>query len=290
MGQVWDRRPESKTCIRQVVTDGVWPVYSSLMTADAPSAPLWRRVAIGLEQQLAGVESGRRLPSEAAIGRDFGVSRVTVRQALAELATRGLVRSRAGSGWFTDTEQVTEPAGCLQSFTATAQLGGFTASATVLQAEIRPCGWSEATLLQLIPGTEIFILHRLRHMDALPIASDLSHIPLAVLPNPLDSDWSSASLYEQLALSGHAPTSSVTQLRAINADPEQAHNLGVPTGAALLASSHTTYDSRGKPVETGGIAYRGDRYRYQAQVSRKRGGQSSFVSGTPNADLYDHHP
>jgi len=47
-----------------------------------------------------GLKSGDRLPSESRLVTSLNVSRVTVREALKSMEALGIIRARAGSGWF----------------------------------------------------------------------------------------------------------------------------------------------------------------------------------------------
>jgi DNA-binding GntR family transcriptional regulator len=72
------------------------------MALDSPGtgAPLFRRIADALTDAIGRGEYpvGARLPPEFTLGRMFGASRFTIREALVELRARGLVASRRGSG------------------------------------------------------------------------------------------------------------------------------------------------------------------------------------------------
>ncbi len=72
------------------------PPFASL----APGARLSDRVADAIEAELRGarIAAGDRLPTEAALAAQFGVSRTVVREAVSRLKSVGLVESRQGSG------------------------------------------------------------------------------------------------------------------------------------------------------------------------------------------------
>src|SRR5262252_316595 len=83
------------------------------MTARAPAAgvTLWRRIADDLERAIAAGEftAGEKLPGETEIAARFAVNRHTVRRAMAELSTRGLVRAARGSGTFVEGGRLAYP-------------------------------------------------------------------------------------------------------------------------------------------------------------------------------------
>lgn len=61
--------------------------------------PAYRKVAAAIGARILGrtLQDGERLPSETELARQFGVNRSTVREALRELESRGLVQRRPGS-------------------------------------------------------------------------------------------------------------------------------------------------------------------------------------------------
>ena len=122
---------------------------------------LWRQVAGVLEQAITAGEFpvGERLPSEAELTARFGVSRVTLRQALRALADRGLIRSVAGKGWFAGpyddslaNRPLYEPPGVLQSFSEMARTRGLFPDSVLLHCAVRPATWEESTELAVAPG------------------------------------------------------------------------------------------------------------------------------------------
>src|SRR4051795_6514137 len=81
--------------------------------ADLPKPPIDRESPVPFYFQLAEVleaeirsgrwEPGDRLASEPELSDHYGISRTTVRQALARLQQRGLIARRKGQGTFVDS-------------------------------------------------------------------------------------------------------------------------------------------------------------------------------------------
>lgn len=236
---------------------------------------LWRQVAGVLEQAIDSGEfpSGERLPSEAELTGRFGVSRVTLRQALRALADRGLIRSVAGKGWFVGADDdslasrpLYEPPGVLQSFSEMARTRGLFPDSVLLHCAVRPATWEESTELAVAPGAPLLSLRRLRRMDGLPMAIDHSLIPAAFLPDVDPQEFVAGSLHEGLRRRGYVPGRAEYEVQAINADPEQARLLDVEPGAALLSARELLDDTQGRRIEKGHIIYPGDRYRFRAEL------------------------
>ncbi len=232
--------------------------------------PLWERVSVTLQDELAAgsVGPGERLPSEAVLTQRFGVSRVTLRQALAHLEQRGFVHPQAGRGWFVGAAKagpaVSEDPGVLQSFTEMAAGRGLRAGAVVLHCTRRPADWDEARDLGVAPGALLLSLRRLRQLDGIAVAVDHSLVPAALLPDVDAEDFRDASLYAALQRHGVHPFRADYEVQAIAADPEHAELLDLPVGAPMLAARQVCVDDGGRRIERGHITYRGDRYRFRA--------------------------
>jgi GntR family transcriptional regulator len=225
--------------------------------------------ALGGEIASGALAVGNRLPGERELCRRFGVSRVTVRRALAELRDQGLIEAAGPRGSFVTASSVGEP-NALVSFTEMAQTRGLVASSRVLEARVRPAMLDEADALTAAPGSPIFELRRLRLLNGIAVGLEETRIPLRIAPELPEGDYSQTSLYDSLRRSGVVPTRSDYDLQAIAADEPQAHLLGLERGAPLLQARAKTYDQAGRPIELSHGVFRGDRYRFSTTLfSRK---------------------
>jgi GntR family transcriptional regulator len=211
---------------------------------------------------------GERLPSERVLTKRLKVSRETLRRALELLVEDGTVASSAGRGWFV-ADGPLAPASFV-SFSGMGLARGLSPTARVIEQGVRPAEFDEAEQLGMVAGNDLFELRRLRFLDGAVVAIDHSRVPLGRCPGLADADWSVASLYGELeAQAGIVPDRCSYVVDAVIADAEQAELLEVPEGSALLINEQMVTDQQGKPIELGRIAYRPDRFRFRAELSRR---------------------
>lgn len=227
-------------------------------------------------QALAGlIESGAyrrgsRLPSERALSEALGISRLTLRRALASLVALGILERRPSRGWFTASGPVTGATNELLSFSNMARARGLQPTARVLEREVRPATLDESDALRIAPGAPMFDIGRLRMLDGIPIAVDRSRIPLARAPWLTGIDFEVASLHASLEGRGVVPTSADYTIGVVDADERLAVLLDLGIGRGLLHATGITFDQHGMPFELGWAVYRPDRYRIQTMLARTR--------------------
>jgi GntR family transcriptional regulator len=235
------------------------------------ASPLYHRVAdqIAHDIRTGELRPGQKLPSERDLAGQIGVSRVTARRALKALVDDGLLEPAVGRGWFVSRGPISEPPGELLSFSEMGRLRGLTPSARVLRMETRPATIDEADALAVAPGERVLVLERLRFLNDLPICVEQAVIRGVEEDDLKAIDFEHASLHDTLERRyGMVPTYSDYTIEASGAEPRMADLLGVESGAAVLVTRQLTYDQRNRPMATGFVVFRGDRYRIRTRLSR----------------------
>lgn len=232
----------------------------------APS-PLYLQLADRISDAIAArrLREGEALPPERALVERLGLSRTTVRRAVTELAARGLVDARQGSGTFVAT-RLDQPLAWLSSFTEDSRARGRTPGATLLDQGVRFPSPDESVALSLGAGEQVTFLLRVRLADGEPLALEQAVVPARLLPDPA---LASPSLYAALEASGAAPVRALQRLRAERATAEQAQHLGIAPGSPVMATVRHGYAPGGTPVEFTRSTYRGDRYDFVAEMRRE---------------------
>lgn len=206
---------------------------------------------------------GDRLPSEQDLAAWLGVSRMTLRQALAELAQRGLVTTAVGrkGGTFVAEPKVDQDLTVLAGFSEQLRRHGMMAGARVLAATPVAATRSAATALGIAQGDEVYEVSRIRLAEGKPIALERSFFPAALFPGLLDCRLD-GSLYELLeSRFGQRPHRAREILEPVAARIREAEALGVAESAPLMLVERTAYNSAGVALEFARDLFRGDRTR-----------------------------
>jgi GntR family transcriptional regulator len=216
--------------------------------------PLYKQLKDRLLEELrAGDGPAAKLSSERELVAQYGVSRITVRQAMKELVHEGRVRSHPGKGFYA-TGRVGDSAfelELLRSFTATAIEHGRRPGSFLLHARIEPASPRVAAALALTAGDPVAALRRLRLLDGVPVAIGEDWIEARKVPGLVDLDWGEGtqSLYEELhARYGLRPQRGETVLSARLADRDESRLLELAAPAAVLVVEQVAWDASGTPI------------------------------------------
>jgi len=227
--------------------------------------PLHVQLAQQLEAAIQGGELpvGSRLSNEVDLAEAYGLSRPTVRQAIARLVDQGLLVRKRGVG----TQVVGSAAQVRRSLELTSLYDDLAATNRKPQTEVLRLGTvgataEVATALQCEPGDRVVRLERLRSADGEPLAIMRNWLP----PELLDTDaatLAATGLYQLLRAGGVRLKVAHQTISARAATAEQAALLGEQPGAPLLAVTRITYDDHGRAVEYGAHLFRASRYAFE---------------------------
>ncbi|MFE2028891.1 GntR family transcriptional regulator [Streptomyces hygroscopicus] len=254
----------------------------SLLTDDA--LPLYALVAARLWADVSadGARAGDRLPSERTLAARYGVSRVTMRSALRDLAARGMVESAAARGWFvaqstafpvqagTDAPDVPGTgARTVEGFADYAAKHGLATHSRVLRSTVRPATVAEAETLRVGPGAALFEMRRLRFLDDQVVVLEHNRLPLTLCPALAETDFTKASLFATLrgAEPAQLPRVADYSVEARQPDPTERDLLEITDATPVLVAYQLAYNQDGRPLELTLAVYRGDRYHFRASIT-----------------------
>lgn len=221
---------------------------------------------------LSGIRAGKygphqRLPSERDLSTVYGVSRMTVRQAVVDLQRSGAVYARVGKGTFVAAPKIDQQLRLVTSFTHEMRARGEIPSSRVIEARVGPADFEVAGALDLRPGALVATLSRVRLTDDRPLAIETAYLPAELFPNLLAHDFTHESLYEVLARDFGLTLIAASQtIEAALADDVELELLDMDAPAAVLRMRRLTRASDGRAVELVRSTYRGDLYQLHSTL------------------------
>jgi GntR family transcriptional regulator len=218
-----------------------------------------------LRREIAAGElaPGQRLGAEREIAERLGVSRSTVRAALAELERTGQVRRARGrtGGIFAAERKVERDLTSLAGLPAYLRRQGFQSDARVISTATLAAEEDVAASLDLNPGALVHDVVRVRLADGQPISLERATFPADRFPGLLDHSLS-GSLYDLLKSRYELePGEAEERIEVVTAGATEARLLDIPRGAALVSIARTAWSAEGVPFERSHDLFRGDRVR-----------------------------
>lgn len=218
-----------------------------------------------LTDQISGgqLRPGQRLGAERALADELGISRATLRQALAMLEKGGLVRRvpGRGGGTFVSTPKIERDLSRVVGVPALLRSQGVVAGSRIVSAGLAVADETAARELRLRPGGLVIDLVRIRLADGSPISVEHAMLPADRFPGLLELPLG-GSVYE--LLDEHfdtRPKEALERIEVVTASPDEAQILEVQAGAPLLSITRTAVDSADEPFEFSHDLFRGDRTR-----------------------------
>ncbi len=230
--------------------------------------PKYYPVKRHLAERIAALPPGSPVPPERALAAELGISRTTVRQALAELEMEGRLHRIQGKGTFVATPKMAQ-ALQLTSYTEEMRAHGLHPASKILDISMLAADAELAEALRLEPGARVVSVERLRMADEEPMAIEHTHLPASLFPGLRRHLTRAASLYEVLDREyGVRMAEAEETIETVLATPREAALLGADTGLPMLLISRLSFDTDGRPVEWVQSWFRGDRYKFVTRLTR----------------------
>lgn len=216
---------------------------------------------------------GDRLPTENELIRLYGVSRITVRQALTSLAEDGIIERRQGRGTFVVERRikrrtVDEQMEFHGSFEDVID-GGVAGPVKVLEAHRLPADPQEAELLGLHSGDPIYRIKRIRFREGKPHSLLVNFLPSEIGARFTRDELAAGSLLKLIEAKFNLRLKEAKQqITAALADPHLASLLDVRVGSPLLSIERTSFTEEGRAVEHVHLYFRADIYSLTVNLTR----------------------
>jgi GntR family transcriptional regulator len=215
--------------------------------------PRYREIKRDLTQRIAAAEwlPGGALPSEAKLAAHYAAAIGTLRKAIDELVTEGIVVRRQGSGTFVASHSGDRL--FFQFFHVVPRVGGRQAPATrTLDFRRSRASAEEARRLQVDAGAAVLRVRNLLSLSGKPVVLDELILPQQLFPGlteKLLTQRSNTIYHLYQTRFGVNVLRTLERLRATRADARAALALGVRAGTPLLAISRTALSYDDAPVE-----------------------------------------
>lgn len=253
------------------------------LTADlideTAGAPLYQQIYDLLRAKIVSGELGlnMRLPAEQELTEMLGVSRITVKRALNELAVAGFVRRQRGIGTVITFDAAAPTVkGSFENL-----IDGLTRMGVETQVQLLDCTMATASpaicdTLELPHGSSVQRIVRLRRLGGEPFSYLVTYIPEDISEGYSEDELATESLIKLLEKAGHAPVEAEQTIMAEAAEAAVAANLGVAAGSPLLRIHRVMRDRNGRPVQDITAHYRADRFQYHMRLTRNTAQQKDW--------------
>ncbi|MEO6298786.1 MAG: GntR family transcriptional regulator [Paracoccaceae bacterium] len=226
------------------------------------SAPAYLQLADILEDRIAALDDAARrrpLSSESELSREFGLSRISVRQAIKRLESKGLVYSEQGKGSFPTIPRVKGISG-FHSFTNEVLRNGQRPGSTVLFSglvERLPADMQDKLNVPVAECADHFLLRRVRLIDDTPVALEDAYLPVATYPGIAPELFGTASLYDVIGRRwGHEPGWTDAIMEPARASAAVANLFSIDEGDPVLVAWRVTLTASDQLIERVRSIYR----------------------------------
>ena len=228
--------------------------------------PLYYQIREQLRQQILSGElrPGDALPGETQICSETGVSRMTARQALAQLANEGLVTRQRGRGTFVASPKATFPTMPMGGMSYSEIVGqlGMTAGAEVLSQEIIPASQEVASQLKLAAGAQVIRIVRRRSVSGTIMSLETGFYPYERFPALSSAGLTDKSIYKTIEKEyGVSPAYALDTIEISVAGPYEAERLKIKEGSPVALVTTIACLEDDTPMAYTQTVHRGDRFR-----------------------------
>lgn len=210
-----------------------------------------------VQRLLTEIEKGQysqldRLPPEVKLAEDFGVSRTTMRDALATLEREGFISRKHGIGTLINRRvlNVQTRIDLEEEFLEIISNAGYTPGTLYSRVEYAEANQAEIMKLELKSGDPVIRITRLVSADGTPTIFCVDSFAVSLIK---DSDYAESELHKPIfyfleKYCREDVSLDLTEIHAVNADQLLASELNVPIGTALLHLDEIGHNLLGFPI------------------------------------------
>jgi GntR family transcriptional regulator len=242
---------------------------NGVKTAFHSRVPRYHRIAEALRERIRVGElaSGARLDNQRQLAKSFGVTLMTLRQALELLEREHLITRRHGLGTFVAAPSVDYDILQLRRFAGDLSAKGEHVATRLLETRFAAADRRVAEALRLAGRPRVLVLERLRLVDEHPMSLQRSFLPSPLGDEVIRADLALTPLHQVLEFKlGVVVTRASETVSAVRLGRREARDLGCRAGVPAFESERVSYDAGGAPVVFDRAFIPGDRFRITREL------------------------
>lgn len=210
-----------------------------------------------------------QMPSESELTKAFGVSRITVRQALGDLQKEGLIFKIHGKGTYVSKPKAFQNLAKLQGFGEAMTSMGYETLSRVVSQKVVPADKGVALKLSVDEGDLISEIRRVRYLNRSPISLDVTYVPKSVGERLAKEDLAHRDIFLILENDyGYSLGQAELQIEAMLADESLGRLIHLQEGSPVLRIERLTFTTDNQPLDFEYLYYRGDAFQYRLRIER----------------------
>ncbi|MGH7391780.1 MAG: GntR family transcriptional regulator [Candidatus Rokuibacteriota bacterium] len=232
--------------------------------------PRYHRIAEALRKQITqgDLAPGARLPNQRRLAREFGVTLMTLRQALEVLEREKLIARHHGLGTFVAAPSIDYDINHLRRFAGDLLAQGEAVTTRLLASRFVAADRRVAAALGLPPRARVLALERLRLVDGHPMSLQRSFLPAAIGEEVVKADLAATPLRQALEFKlGLAVGRARETVSAVRLGRREARELGCHAGAPAFESERVSRTADGRPIVFDHVFIPGDRFRITRELT-----------------------
>ncbi len=252
--------------------------------------PLYYQIYLLYKQRIlsGSLVNGDKLPSESIQEKTYGVSRITAKRAMDELAKEGLVTRERGRGTIVSytmprSNVSADFSGLMENLIAI----GATTTVEVLAFDYEAVPAYVADALGLEPGTIVQKAERRRSKDDKPFSYIVTYIPEDIGRSFSRGDLTDQPILSLIEQSGRTIADAEQSVSAVAADALTSVILSVPQGAPLLKVNRVVHDTNDVAVQYIEVLYRPDVYQLNMRLARVDADSSTRMWATKEVGAFE---
>jgi len=239
--------------------------YQKLHQLDETSViPLYVQLAELVRRQIYNgrLAPGDQLPSQREYCDIYGVSDITVSQAMRKLVNEGLLHRKRGKGTFVAEPKLLRDLSSAYSFSKDVERMGLTPSIKILDVSVTAAGDLASDLQLSSPEDRVTRITRLRFADDIPLLFDTTYVPYELAPGLQEEDLTTSCIYVTLVQRHDIQIATVVEtIESVILAEEELRLFGCPAECAGFHIDRVASDSMNNPVALTNSITRGDRCR-----------------------------